>query len=269
MNACNTASWIENFEKSGLHSFSLKELKHELPNASDTAIKLSLNRLFKKGKLLSLHHGYYLIIPPEYHSQGILSPYTFIDGLMNFMERPYYLSLLNAATFHGASHQQPQTISIITNFPVLRPTHKKGVKIEYISTKDIHENYLEKRKTQSGYLTISSPELTMADLIHFQKRVGGMSRVATVLNELQEAININKIDENFIKILAVSTLQRMGYLFDSVLENKEIADKIYELCKQSEIIFFRISLSTLHAEKGFPFNERWKIIENTQIEIDE
>jgi predicted transcriptional regulator of viral defense system len=269
MNTFNTTSWIENFEKSGLHSFSLKDLKNKLPDASDAAIKLSLNRLFHKGKLLSLHHGYYLIIPPEYHSQGILSPYTFIDGLMNFLERPYYLSLLNAAAFHGASHQQPQTISIITNFPTLRPTHKKGVKIEYISTNFIPEKYLEQRKTQSGYLTISSPELTMADLIHFQKRVGGMSRVATVLNELQDAIRIDKIDENFINILAVSTVQRMGYLFDSVLENNEIADKIYEISKQVGIKFFRVPLSTNHAQKGFSFNERWKIIENTQIEIDE
>ena len=269
MNSFNTSSWVESFEKNGLHSFSLRELKSELPNATEAAIKLSLNRLSNKGKILSLHHGYYLIISPEYRSKGILSPYTFIDGLMNFMERPYYLSLLNAATFHGASHQQPQTISIMTNFPVLRPTIKKDVKIEYISTKEIPEKYLEKRKTQSGYLTISSPELTMADLVHFQKRVGGMSRVATVLNELQEAIDIEKIDEDFIKILAATTIQRMGYLFDSVLENKEIADKIYELSKQLSIKFFRIPLSTSHAEKGFSFNERWKIIENTQIEIDE
>jgi predicted transcriptional regulator of viral defense system len=269
MNDYNTTSWIENFERSGLHSFSLEELKNGLPNASDAAIKLSLNRLFHKGKLLSLHHGYYLIIPPEYRSKGIISPYTFIDGLMNFLERPYYVSLLNAATFHGASHQQPQAISIITNFPTLRPTHKKDVKIEYISTNAIHENYLEKRKTQSGYLTISSPELTMADLIHFQKRVGGMSRVATVLNELQEAIDINKIDENFIKILATSTLQRMGYLCNMVLESSLMADKIYELSKQLNIKFFRIPLSTSHGKKGFPFNERWKIIENVTIEIDE
>ncbi|MDZ7899240.1 MAG: type IV toxin-antitoxin system AbiEi family antitoxin [Arcicella sp.] len=269
MNSLNTSSWIENLASKGRHSFPLKELKSALPDSSVAAIKLSLNRLTHKRKILSLHQGYYLIIPPEYRSRGIVSPYTFIDGLMAFMERPYYLSLLNAAAFHGASHQQPQTVSIMTNFPTLRPTQKKDVKIDYISSKEIPENFLEKRKTQSGYITISSPELTVADLIHFQKRVGGFSRVATILNELQEAIKVENINENFLKILSVSTIQRMGYLFDVVLENKEIANKIYQLSEQIPLQFFRIPLSTSYPMKGFDCNERWKIIENTQIEIDE
>ena len=269
MTLIRPSSWIEALQSKGRNSFALKDLKNELPTYSEAAVKLALNRLSQKGKILPIHKGYYLIISPDYYSKGILSPYSFIDGLMHFMARPYYLSLLNAAAFHGAAHQQPQSISVVTNFPSLRPTEKKDVKINYISTKFIPEKYLEKRKTSSGYITISSPELTAADLVHFQKRVGGFSRVATVLNELQDAIKIDKIDADFFRILSVATIQRLGYLFDIVLENKEIACKIEVLAKEMELDFFRIPLSTSHTSKGKSLNEKWQIIENTIIEIDE
>jgi hypothetical protein len=51
-----------------------------------------------------------------------------MDGFMTFLNRPYYLTLLNATAFHGASHQQPQEFIVVTDFPVLRPTQKEGLK---------------------------------------------------------------------------------------------------------------------------------------------
>ena len=82
MNPLKASSWIENLQTKGRHSFALKDLKNELPEYSEAAVKLALNRLSNKGKILSLHKGYYLIISPEYYSKRILSPYIFIDGLM-------------------------------------------------------------------------------------------------------------------------------------------------------------------------------------------
>jgi hypothetical protein len=56
--------------------------------------------------------------------------------------------LLNATAFHGASHQQPQEYFVIANFPVLRPTQKKGLKINYVSIKEVPKSLKEKRKQQ-------------------------------------------------------------------------------------------------------------------------
>src|SRR5690606_34577281 len=105
-------------------SFSLEEVRSSFPENSEAAIKLKLNRLSNKGKVISVHKGYYLIITPQYASLGILPPSLFIDDLMKFIEKPYYVGLLNAAAFYGAAHQQPQEYFVLTTFPVLRPTKK-------------------------------------------------------------------------------------------------------------------------------------------------
>jgi hypothetical protein len=41
------------------------------------------------------------------------------------------------------------------------------------------------------------------------------------------------------------------------------------MSKKAELEFFRIPLKTSTAKKEFPSDERWKVIVNTQIEVDE
>ena len=162
-------SWVENLQSQGKYAFSLTLLQTQLPGFSDIAVKSALSRLTKKGLIISIHKGYYLIIPPQYKSKGILPPSLYLDAFMNELKRPYYLALLNAAAYHGASHQQPQEFFVITNFPVLRPTQKKGLKVNYISKKELPEKLLEAKKTEAGYLKISNPVLQQQTLYNTKK----------------------------------------------------------------------------------------------------
>lgn len=262
-------SWVEMQLSVGKYSFALETLRQTFHEQSEAALKSALKRLTDKGKIISVFKGYYLIISPQYASKGILPPAIFLDGFMKFLNRPYYLALLSAAAFYGASHQQPQEFFVMTNFPVLRCTRKKGLKVNYISKKEIPEQQLEIKKTESGYLKISSTALTATDLIQFEKRVGGMSRVASVLNELAEEIKPTDFDALFIQNTPVTALQRLGYLLDKVIENKILADSLYEILIQNKAKMFRVPLKASAPTKGFSSDERWKVIINTEIEIDE
>lgn len=261
--------WIEKLQSRGRHAFSLSLLADELPGYTEIATKRALSRLTAKGRILSIYKSYYLIIPPQYSSKGILPPALFLDGLMKNMQRPYYLALLNAASFYGASHQQPQEFIVVTSFPVLRTTRKKGLKINYISKKEISEILLESRKTETGYLKISNPALTACDLIQFEKRVGGINRVATVLNELAESIKPEMFSNELIDYVPATALQRLGYIFEEVLENELLSNALYTILQQKDVTFFRTPLKASSPIKGFSSNERWKVIVNTEIEIDE
>ncbi len=187
---------------------------------------------------------------------------------MKFLERPYYAGLLNAASFHGAAHQQPQEFFVFTNFPTLRPTSKKGIKINYISKKEIPATFLEKRKTETGFINISNPALTAMDLVQFDKRISGLDRAATVLNELAETIMPEQITEHLLKEVPVTAIQRLGFLLEVVLQ-KDIGKLLYEVSKKAELEFFRTPLKTSALKVGFSSDERWKIIVNSEIEIDE
>jgi predicted transcriptional regulator of viral defense system len=262
-------SWIDWLQSQGRNAFSTEQLGKDLPDYTAIGIKRALSRLSQKGKIISMFKGYYLIIPPQYASKGILPPAIFLDSFMKFLERPYYLALLNAAAYHGASHQQPQEFFVVTNFPVLRHTLKKGLKVNYISKKEIPEELLEIKKTESGYLKISNPVLTATDLIQFEKRVGGISRVATVLNELAEVIKPDDFNDFIIANAPVTALQRLGYILDKVIENNVLADALFQTLERAGAKLFRIPLKASEPIKGFSSDERWKVIINTEIEIDE
>ena len=261
--------WINGLQSSGRLAFSLDNLRKEANTLSEEAIKLALNRLSGKDKILSIHKGYYLIIPPIYQSKGVLPPIYFIDEMMKNLNRPYYVGLLNAAALHGAGHQQPQTFCVVSNFPVLRPTIRKGIRINYLTIKDVPIQYIEKLKTETGYVNVSSPELTATDLVQYEKHVGGLNRVATVLNELSEAIRPEKLNKDFLENIPTSTIQRLGYLMEYELDKKELADTLFKAMKNLGKVFYRIPLKSNKATKGYETNERWKVVLNTEIEIDE
>ncbi|MBI2420031.1 MAG: type IV toxin-antitoxin system AbiEi family antitoxin [Ignavibacteriales bacterium] len=261
-------NWIEKLQAHGRNSFSLKEIHRELPDLSDVAVMRSLNRLSAKGKILSILRGYYLIIPPQYSSKGVLPPVLFIDALMKHLGRKYYVGLLSAAAFHGASHQQPQEFFVFTGFPVMIATIRNGLTINYISKSNIPEELLQERKTESGYVKISSPILTALDLIQFQSRIGGLNRAASVINELMESIKPSDFTNNIFIELPVTAMQRLGYLLERVLNNKGLADELFEAVMRSGYHFQRIPLNTKKVSSGCVQDDRWKILINSEIEVD-
>jgi predicted transcriptional regulator of viral defense system len=269
INEISINQWLDNLLARGAYGFAKEALRQDIPDYSETAVKRALSRLSTKGKIVSLYKGYYLLLPPQYASKGILPPTLYLDAFMKHLQRPYYVGLLNAAAFHGASHQQPQEYFVMTVFPVLRSTQKKGLKVNYISIKEIPESLIEKRKTESGYLNISNAALTACDLIQFEKRVGGLNRVATVLNELTEVVKPTDFTRSLIKHTHVTALQRLGYLLESVCFNNALANNLYEVMKKEELSLFRIPLKASRSTKGFSSDNRWKVVVNTKIEIDE
>jgi hypothetical protein len=261
--------WIEKCQSRGKLAFNLAELRNSFQSDTETALKRVLDRLSEKEKVVSIFKRYYLIIPPQYSSKGILPPSMFIDGLMKFLERRYYVGLLNAAAIHGASHQQPQEYFVLTEYPVLRPTKKQGLKINYISTKQLPpETLTEKKKTETGYITVSNPVLTAIDLINYEKKIGGLNRATTIISELVESIRPKDINEELINYASVSSLQRLGYILEEMLNRNDLAEKINKQCKKAGIKFYLIPLKASGKKSKDVLNEKWKLMINTKIEID-
>jgi len=260
--------WISERMSFGKYGFSRQILESAFPSRSPTALKHSLSRLSGKGKIVSVHRDYYVIVSPEYAARGIQPPALFVDGLMKYLNRPYYAGLLNAAAFYGAAHQSPQEFFVFTNFPTMRAARKKGILINYISKNKIAENLLADKKTETGFLKISSPELTAADIVQFHKRIGGLNRAAAVLEELAEAIEAEKINGEFIGEIQISVVQRLGYLLETVVGLEEIPEKIYRCAQDLQINFFPVALNPAGTSRGFSAANRWKVIVNADVELD-
>lgn len=82
---------------------------------SDQALKKAVRRLVAKRRLAVPRRGFFVIIPLEYREAGAPPPSWFIDELMRFCGRQYYVGLLSAAALYGAAHQQPQEFQVIAD----------------------------------------------------------------------------------------------------------------------------------------------------------
>jgi predicted transcriptional regulator of viral defense system len=211
------------------------------------------------------------VILPEFGLKGIVPPMEYIDQLMKFLSNDYYVSLLSAAALQGAAHQAPMEFFVITNSRILRNKQKDDVKINFVTKKNIPTQYITQVMVNSGYVNVSSPELTAFDLIIYEKNIVSINRVATVLSELAETLKFEHISIEFLKSLNVAIIQRLGYLLD-LLEFEDLANILLQKSREADIKFRKYPLSIVSEKKNYTdyqMNDKWKIIINEKIDIDE
>lgn len=263
------ASWIYDKPFRGRYTFTHDEVVAAFPEMSAGSIARALTREVSKSRIMSPLRGFYVIVPDEYVLRGAVPQSFYLDDMMHHLERKYYVALLSAANYHGASHQVPLQFSVMIEPPAMRD--KKGEKYltHYFCKSHIPEAYVERRQTRTGYINVSCPELTAVDLITYQAKTGSVSRAATVLAELVEKTNFGRLGLEFVKEVPTSSLQRLGYILDEVLEESEAAESVYGLLKSCNAVLQYVSLKAGKSGDGCERNAKWKIVVNETIEIDE
>jgi predicted transcriptional regulator of viral defense system len=188
---------------------------------------------------------------------------------MKYIGKPYYISLLNAAEFFGAAHQRSQRFSIMTVYPSTNVSKAKNNILDWVYRKDIPENFLRTANSETGIVRFSNPELTAIDLVQYEKHIGGLSRAATVLEELTEETDFSKVSNELLDFTSVAAIQRLGFILESILEKNEQADILYEQLHGYGKRLNFVPLSTRSKNKNTEKNNRWKIYINTEIEPDD
>lgn len=259
-------SFIDAQRANGKYSFTTESLHTQL-NVSENALKKSLQRLKGQKKIEMIRRGFYVIIPPEYRVRGIIPTSLYVNDLMKFLNRDYYVGLLNAAAYHGAAHQQPQNYSVITEGIALRPIKNDKVSINFYIKKIWNKEDTIKKKVETGYINISTPELTCLDLVNYYNEVGGFNRVATIIEELKEVIQADKLIETAKCYDEISVVQRLGYILEYILEEHFLSEAIYNYLESNSYY-----PTLLRPQKKKPDNmitgNRWKIAPNIEIEAD-
>ena len=178
-------------------------------------------------------------------------------------------AMLSAAELLGAAHQRPQQFSVMPTFPKRRVVSTRNVTIDWYYRDGLPEEALITKNTETGTIRISNPLLTAADLVQYQQHVGGLSRVATILEELSEQIDINKQFAPLATYVKKVVWQRLGYILENVVEEKNLADDLYERLRASSGYFKYQPLSTSAEDNPSSRDSRWKININVEIETDD
>lgn len=236
---------------------------------SNEALINSLVRMGKRGVIMSPWQNFYVTIPTEYKLKGVVPPSFYMDNLMKFLGRDYYVALLTAAAFEGAGHQRAMVFQTMVNGGCIRSGVKNGTRLEFTVRKDLPMRFVHKVKTQSGYMNVADAELTALDIIAEEKKVGGLSRAAEVLIELAEKMKLDDSKLPLLEYFTAGVVQRLGYLLDYI-EETNLADALLELLLKTGKTFRKVPLKqSMPVNKDMPVNERWKVIENYELEIDE
>jgi predicted transcriptional regulator of viral defense system len=265
----NTYGQLEQFldsvQAKGRYFFTLNDAKNGL-QIEQRAIQKQLQPLLRKRKVALIRKGFYAIVAPEYKITGAPPVTHYIDGLMKNLKRPYYIGLLNAAAWYGAAHQQPQEYSIIISPPYLPPIRKPYARIHFVYKKKWDGNDIIQQKTNAGYVRVSSPELTALDLCYYSKHSGGINRVATVLQELSEEIDSQKLVEVAKRFSSLMAAQRLGYLLE-LLGHKEIVSPLKDWLQNQKHHATLLDAGGRSNTSKVTGND-WRIIVNAKPEPD-
>ena len=258
--------YIREREIRGRVTFTIDDVRQAV-NLSDNSLVTELQRQVARGRICIPYRGFYVIIPPQYALKGVVPPTYYIDNLMSAVRKPYYLCLLSAAEFYGASHQRAMQTQVMTIAPRLRPSKMNNL-LNWNYRQLIPSELLMKKNAEMGVILYSSAELTAIDLVQFASHVGGYQRAATVLAELMESVDVDRI-ESVLPYTTTATVQRLGYLLEFILEEQHKADKLYKLLKASTPKWKKILMSNASEEKGRSTSNRWYVDMNIEIEIDD
>lgn len=262
--------YLEKIRSVGRRAFTLEQAQNDL-SVSKASILSAISRLKKRGKIFSPVKGLYVIIPPEYRLLGCLPAEELIPLCMRYLNRSYYAGLLTAGKYYGAAHQKPAVFQVFVDKRMKSPLKCGQVKIEFFYKKNITNSPLNDFKVQTGYLKISSPELTAMDLLQNIKHSGGINNVATVLSELIESIKPDRLITFAQQQDTVSWLQRLGYILEKLNPmDTDSKDCILKALKEylASKSYKAVPLDPKLPVTGYPRNNQWKVIENETFESD-
>ena len=260
----HTSDFLRSVRGNGRYAFTMEELIIGVPKSIKN-IRKDLDRLKEKGEIVNIRRGFYTILPPEYQSMGVIPVDFYIDELMAYISKTYYVGLFSAAMYHGAAHQQPQEFYVISKSPKPRKIKNDNFLINFSEKKNFPVYGIEDKKTETGYFKISSKELTFLDLIYFEQSIGGYSRIITILEELMESLNLNRMRDAVKNDFPISTFQRAGFIAENILANNKLAG-IFEtkLAKAKPKTVLLKSSGQQIGDK----DDKWKVLINTQIDSD-
>jgi predicted transcriptional regulator of viral defense system len=262
MNAKEYIKYLLSIEN---YSFSVKEIA-EATDGTSNSLKFELHRLSEKGEIINLRKGFYIIITPRYSSSRKLPIQLYCEKLFQYLNKSYYVGLFSAAKFHGASHQQTQRDYLITEQPKLNDISKNTINIRFFTSRNWPYKNIQVKKSDAGIYRVSSPALTIVDLIHHQTKLGGISRMHATIEELAEELTIDDMEKLLEWYPNKSTLQRVGFLLEEIEIRKDFPDLIFNNLKTNK--FFPVLLSPKSNEKAGAVYNKWKVDVNVKIESD-
>ena len=261
-------NYIEKLQTEGNLFFTKEEALKDLDTNAAT-FHSAANYLVRKHILAKIKPNFFVIVPAEERKFGVIPAREFIDPLMEHLAIPYYVGLLSAAEIYGASHHRPQELQVVID-RFKKDIRVRDARVAFFRNNDRPALPTRRIAVRTGYVTVSSPEVTALDLVRYYKGVGFLDNVGTVLSDLVEQLSIRALGA-LVKqgLYPMAIVQRLGFILaDKEVGGERIAKALERMvhAQQPRPAYTVLNPSTNMAVTAR--DERFRILVNDQLDID-
>ena len=256
------AAYLDALQAGGRYTFTSDEVE-KATGKSSVAVQSALRRLRRKGSIATPRRGFHVIVPLEYRSAGSPPPSWFIDDLMRHLGYIYHVGILTAAALHGAAHQQPMVFQVVAD-RAARPMNAGRCTIEVHASRTAGMLPVTRVQTETGTMVVGTPETTAFDLVRYPAAAGHWSHVATVLAELAEVMDGERLVEIAPQV-RLPDVQRLGWLLSFLGEGTRAEPLARWLSSRRTTV---VRLRTDHPAGDLAADPTWRLIPNDQVEVD-
>jgi len=201
-------------ERAGKLNVRSEDLRAKLPDASPEALRKALYRQQRSGRVVRLSRGsdHWLIVPLQYAATGSPPLAAWLDAyLRKTLETPHYVGLLSAAETYGVSPYAVMVTQVMVETK-RRPITVGRHELVFHTCARIEAMPTRWHESADGRFKVSTPEMTVLDLIQRASALGGMSRVREVLRALWSHCTSEGLTQALNARQSVPLAQRLGAL---------------------------------------------------------
>ena len=260
--ASSLSNWVDSQQSRGQYAFSRIQAQAALAKQRATLTK-ALQRLSLAGRIEQICRGFYAIVPLEHRAAGGVPAEWYLSDLMRLRQLPFYLGLLSAAAWHGAGHQQPQELQVVT-VKSTRPVKTKRSRISFFVSQQVAGATIKNQRVHTGDIPVSTPAWTALDLLRFQSRLGGFESIMPVLAELAENIRIEDLLAASASEQERSLMRRLGWILSRLGFDGRVRSLARALRKEKPV---KTLLDPAKPARG-KYDSIWCVVENTELLLE-
>jgi predicted transcriptional regulator of viral defense system len=169
-----------------------------------------LHRLRRKGRVVEVRKGRYLLVPAIAGVAGGWSEsiYRVIDVVVG---GDYYVGFWSAMNYWGMTEQIPRVVHVVTSRRH-RPFAFQGQRVQFVTLRPERVFGATAERLTRGTFRVSDRERTLVDGLLEPRYCGGVGEVAKALWTARREVNWKRLESYANRIGVDAVLRRLGYL---------------------------------------------------------
>ena len=195
--------------------FTIEEARQILGHKKEDHTSQFLDRLKRKGWILRIKRGLYVMVPLSADEEG--NPQVHEFHVAMHLVSPAAIAYWTALNHHGMTEQLPRTVFIATNHPVRHPP-KEVLWFSYriVSLRPQRFFGIMQEWIDESPVSITDKEKTIIDGLDLPGYVGGVGEIAKALRISWKQLNKERLFQYAVRMGNTAVAKRLGFLLETL-----------------------------------------------------